>query len=67
LQGRREWRGRGFLVHTRLAAGLVGERTTPRLGACRRDRRRRCRDWGCVGMAEDGASGVETGGEKVES
>jgi len=67
LQGRREWRGRGFSVHTRLAAGLAGERTTPGLEARRRDWRRRRGDWGCAGVAEDGASGAETGGAKVES
>ena len=36
-------------------------------GACRHDKRRWRGDWGCAGVAEDGASGAETGGEKVES
>jgi hypothetical protein len=67
LQGRREWRERGFSVLTRLAAGLSGEQTTWGLGARGLGMRRRgwgrwCRDWGCGG-GELGPSRLGTAGQ----
>ena len=67
MQGRREWRERGFSVLTRLAAGLSGEQTTRGLGARGLGMRRRgwgrwCRDWGCGG-GELGPSRLGTAGQ----